>query len=151
MRLRGTRLYAATARNKANGQVLPRVPFCVRKRLEKVRAHDRPTRYVVLDFRQVIGLDSTALPSFDKMRQMARDQGFILVLSGLPAAMRRQFARGEIDEEEGVLRFVADFDRAAEWCEDQLCAGARSDAREKALSDYLESIIPRPSTLCKAE
>lgn len=50
--------------------------------LEQVRARARatPTRYVALDFRQVIGLDSTALLSFDKMRQLARESGFTLLL-----------------------------------------------------------------------
>lgn len=116
--------------------------------LEQVRARIRGqlTRYVVLDFHQVIGLDSTALLSFDKMRQLAREQGITLVLSGLPVTMHRQFIRGGIVEEEGVVRFAADIDRAAEWCEDQLCATVRDDAREKALARYLTSIIPGPVT-----
>lgn len=117
--------------------------------LEQVRARARrqPTRYVVLDFRQVIGLDSTALLSFDKMRQLARDYGFVLVLSGLPAPLRRQFTRGGIDEEPNVVRFASDIDRAAEWCEDQLCAvGTAEDITSRTLASYLQDIVPGEAT-----
>ncbi len=116
--------------------------------LEQVRARVRrqSTRYVVIDFRQVIGLDSTALLSFDKMRQLARDSGFILVLSGLPARLRRQFARGGIDDEPGVVRFAADIDRAAEWCEDQMCAISHVNAADRSLTGYLQDIVPGEAT-----
>lgn len=114
--------------------------------LEQVRARARatPTRYVVLDFRQVIGLDSTALLSFDKMRQLARENGFTLVLAGLSPGLRRQFSRGGIEEEAGVVRFATDLDRAAEWCEEQICAAA--DVAERSLTDYLQDIVPGEAT-----
>lgn len=112
--------------------------------LEKVRARVRatPTRYVALDFRQVIGLDSTALLSFDKMHQLGRDRGFTLVLAGLSPALRRQFDQGGIREEEDALRFAADLDRAVEWCEDQLCTLAEGDPVERTLADHLRTLIP---------
>ncbi len=115
--------------------------------LEQVRARARatPTRYVALDFRQVIGLDSTALLSFDKMRQLARESGFTLLLSGLSPGLRRQFSRGGIEAEANVVRFAADLDRAAEWCEDQLCATGAADA-ERPLASYLQDIVPGEAT-----
>ncbi len=115
--------------------------------LEQVRARTRrhPTRYVVLDFRQVIGFDSTALLSFDKMRQLARENGFTLVLAALSPGLRRQFSRGGIETEAGVVRFAADLDRAAEWCEDQICA-AGTDVLDRTLADYLHDIVPGEAT-----
>ena len=116
--------------------------------LEQVRdqTHRQPTRYIVLDFHQVIGLDSTALLSFDKMRQLARSRGQMLVLSGLSERLRRQFTRGGIDEEPGVIRFAANIDRAAEWYEDQLCAANAVKAPERNLTGYLQDIVPGEAT-----
>lgn len=116
--------------------------------LEQVRARvqGQITRYVVLDFRQVIGLDSTALLSFDKMRHLARDQGFTLVLSGLSPELRQQFARGGIGEEAGVVRFTTDIDRAAEWCEDQICVADNVNIAIRTLAGFLQEIIPGNTT-----
>lgn len=116
--------------------------------LEKVRTrvHDYPTRYVALDFHQVNGLDSTALLSFDKMRQLGRDRGFHLILAGLSAELRERFTRGGVGEEPGVLSFAADLDRAAEWCEDQLCLIQGIEDAERMLVDYLQAIIPGEAT-----
>lgn len=115
--------------------------------LEQVRSRVRqtPTRFVVLDFQQVIGLDSTGLLSFNKIRQLARDHGFTLILAGLPPALREQFDRGGLVEEPGVLSFTADFDRAVEWCEDQIC-GAEAAPGDRHLVDYLQAIVPGEAT-----
>ena len=116
--------------------------------LDQVRARVRqtPTRYVVMDFRQVIGLDSTALLSFDKMVQLGREQGFTVVLSGLADKMRRQFERGGLPEEPGALRYVPDLDRAAEWCEDQLCSTRPDEWEARTLLSYLLAIVDGPAT-----
>jgi len=111
----------------------------------RARARQVDTQYVVLDFRQVIGLDSTALLSFDKMRQLARDSGFVLVVAGLSPALREQFATGGLREETGVLRFAPDLDRAAEWIEDQVCLAAEM-AGQGTLDDSLQAIVPGAAT-----
>ncbi len=114
--------------------------------LEQVRARVRntPTRFVVLDFHQVTGLDSTALLSFDKMRELALDQGLTLLLAGLSPALRRQFDRGGLVDALPVC-FMPDLDRAAEWCEDQLCLAAAAFG-ERPLDDYLQAIVPGEAT-----
>jgi sulfate permease, SulP family len=116
--------------------------------LEKVREriHQMTTRYIVLDFERVIGLDSTALLSFDKMRQLGKAYEFTLVLAGLSPHLREQFERGGILEEPGTVRFAIDIDRAAEWCEDQLCAIVGDEDRERSLVDFLQAIIPGEPT-----
>ena len=115
--------------------------------LEAVRSRVRQTetRHVVLDFRQVIGLDSTALLSFDKMRQLAYDNGFSLTFAGLRPALREQFAQGGLREASGALRFTADLDHAAEWVEDQLCLMVEG-LDERPLNDYLQAILPGEAT-----
>lgn len=112
--------------------------------LEQVRARVRQTttRHVLIDFGQVIGLDSTALLSFSKMRQLAHDDGFTLVLSGLSPALAQQFQRGGLSAEPGVLKFAGDLDHAVEWSEDELCQSALGDAAPRALVDYLRLFAP---------
>ncbi len=112
----------------------------VRERAQRVKTH-----YVVLDFSHVIGLDSTGLLSFDKMRQLARDSGFVLMVAGLSPALRGQFATGGLREEAGVLRFAPDSDRAAEWIEDQICLAAEVSG-QWTLDDYLQAIVPGEAT-----
>lgn len=115
---------------------------------ERVRARVRrtPTRYVAIDFRQVIGLDSTALLSFDKMQNLARRHEFTLVLAGLSPKLRRQFEQGGLaDRGAGHLRFASDIDHAAEWCEDQFCA-ANTEQADRVLVDYLLAIRPGAAT-----
>lgn len=63
--------------------------------LERIRerasdAGEPPMRYLVLDFRRVSGVDSSAVLSFRKAVQLARAQGFELVLTAVPAQVRRQ-------------------------------------------------------------
>ena len=96
-------------------------------------------RYIVLDFRHVDGLDSSAVLSFAKMRKLAEAQALTLVFTELPSNVRKQLERGGcIDppapardpEGEGsaaVLVFP-DLDRGLEWCEDQILT-TNSDSR----------------------
>ena len=115
--------------------------------LEAVRArvHRTTTHHVVLDFRQVIGLDSTALLSFEKLRQLARDGDFSLTFAGLPPTLREQFNQGRLGEGTDGVRFAPNLDRAAEWVEDQLCLMAES-SDERPLDASLQTLVPGPAT-----
>jgi SulP family sulfate permease len=92
--------------------------------LEQIRARvtdpaEPEVRYILLDFRRVTGLDSSAVISFVKGRQLAESQGITLLLANLSDATRHQFERGGLSEGEAV-RFVPDLDHGLEWCENQL-------------------------------
>ncbi len=92
--------------------------------LEQIRARvTDPTQpqvlYLLLEFRRVTGLDSSAVISFVKVRQLAEAQGINLLLANLSEEARHQFERGGLSEGEGV-RFVPDLDHGLEWCENQL-------------------------------
>lgn len=112
--------------------------------LERVRERIRraPARHVLIDFRQAIGLDSTALLSFIKMQQLAHDSGFVLVLSGLSPALMKQFNRGGLSAEPGILQFADDLDHAVEWSEDELCRSAADDTLPRTLAAYLMALAP---------
>ncbi|GAB4351251.1 MAG: SulP family inorganic anion transporter [Cyanophyceae cyanobacterium] len=90
----------------------------VRQRLE-----GNPIEVVVLDFRMVNGLDSSALMSFVKLRRLAANNGFRLAFSQVrPADLERLQQRGCISDDDWVCRGFPELNRALEWCEDALLA-----------------------------
>jgi hypothetical protein len=79
-------------------------------------------RFVVLDFAQVTGLDSTGLRSAAKMCRPARAQRLTFVLTGLSGGVGAQFTRSGFGEQSGVPRIFADPDHGLEWCESEIIA-----------------------------
>jgi SulP family sulfate permease len=74
-------------------------------------------RYLLLDFEQVAGIDSTALTSFGRLGQYAAEHDIEIALSGLDEALARQFDR---EPALASLRRAADLDHGLEWCEERL-------------------------------
>ena len=88
-------------------------------------------RYLLLDFRLVSGIDSSALLGFVKMRKLAESQGAGLVFVHTSPEIRSQLESNGIRDGEGVVvRWFPELDRAVEWCEDQILL-ARSIALEE--------------------
>lgn len=74
-------------------------------------------RFLVLDFRLVSGLDSSAVLSFLKLKQLIQARSLTLVLTSLSASIHQQFQR------EGVLTEAQVFptlDEGVTWCENQV-------------------------------
>jgi sulfate permease, SulP family len=84
-------------------------------------ADRRTLDFLVLDFRRVTGVDSSAVLSFVRAHRLAEGQGFTLALATLPERLRRQLERGGFAPRElpGLLEFP-DLDRAVQWWEDGL-------------------------------
>jgi SulP family sulfate permease len=105
---------------------------------------------VILDFRNVTGIDATAALSFAKLLDLTDRAGVRLVITGLAAAPWGQLERGGLhdrgpddDSATGVHRF-ADLDRGLEWCEERVLASAT--AGTPATSGLL-TLIPDPVEL----
>jgi SulP family sulfate permease len=113
---------------------------------ERVRARARrasaPVRYLLLDFEQVTGLDSTALLSFSRLLQWARENEIRLIMSGLTTRARNQLRKGGFIEQTEGLRLFADMDRGIEWCEDQIVARAPAAGSPASLQGQLLTILP---------
>ncbi len=77
-------------------------------------------RYLILDFRRVTGLDSSAVMSFVKGRQLAEAQNIVLVFTHLPEAVRRRFEVDGLAANDSTVRFFPDLDRGLEWCEEEV-------------------------------
>jgi sulfate permease, SulP family len=108
-------------------------------RLVETRSDAQPQlSYVLLDFRRVTGVDSSATFSLVKLARLASRRGATLVLTGLDEHTRTPLARGGLAVGDGeVTREFADLDHGLEWCEDQLIA-----AREGAGPNAAGQVAP---------
>ncbi|MGD1859699.1 MAG: SulP family inorganic anion transporter [Leptolyngbyaceae cyanobacterium] len=80
-----------------------------------------PLRYVIIDFRQVTGLDSSAVLTFNKILKLAQRQDFILVLTNLLPVCEKALERGRgLDFDSDRCQVLPDLDRGLEWCEQQI-------------------------------
>ena len=76
----------------------------------------KPLRVLVLDFRYVNGMDSSAALSLVKLRQIIEERKMQLVFTSLQFEMERILRReGCIDDK--VVLVQKDLDEALEWCE----------------------------------
>ena len=87
------------------------------------------TRYLILDFARVDGIDAAGLASFTRLQKLTRDAGVTLVFSELAPEIRRRLelasdgAAAGSHGADNILQSHADLDRALEWCEERLLRG----------------------------
>ncbi|HEX6302870.1 MAG TPA: SulP family inorganic anion transporter [Anaerolineales bacterium] len=114
---------------------------------ERVRQRVRepgpnPLQYIVLDFRQVTGVDSTALRSFTKLARLAGDKNIHLVLTGFSPQIHEQFSKEDILEGSESVHVFPDLDRGLEWSENQLLQAAGVAGDDMTLRKQLQEILP---------
>jgi SulP family sulfate permease len=79
--------------------------------------------FVVLDFRQVVLLDSSAVFSITRMKQLAESQKIQMVWTNLSAAIQRLLEKGGlIDERDNSFIILPTLDHGLEWCENRILA-----------------------------
>jgi len=90
----------------------------ITSRIKDSHAHEvHPLRVLVLDFRYVNGMDSSAALSLVKLRQIIDERKMQLVFTELQPDMERILRReGCITDDQVVLAFK-DLDAALDWCE----------------------------------
>jgi SulP family sulfate permease len=112
-----------------------------------------PPHFIVLDFRLVTGLDSSAAFSFAKMKQMAEAHNTTLVFTHLPPKIRRQLEKTVLqNKDQGTWRVFPDLDHGIEWCEKQMIDIFESvgfGAKPKTLMKLLERTLPSPDSIAK--
>jgi SulP family sulfate permease len=95
---------------------------------ERIRHVSLPRlRALILDFRRVSGIDSSAVLAFMKAEQLAEAEGFDLLLTGVAPRMRRQLEQGGLTEDSGRLAYLEDLDRGLQRCEEKLLEDARME------------------------
>lgn len=86
-----------------------------------------PLQFLVLDFRRVNGLDSSAVLSFVKLRQILQPEQVQLVLTGLSSHLEQQLVRGgalTIPASPNCHQFIS-LDQGMEWCEEEILQQSR--------------------------
>jgi SulP family sulfate permease len=108
--------------------------------LDEVRAALKQTRFVVLDFRLVHGVDGSSTVALKKLRTLCADAKITLVFSGMSTSVESVLRLGGVEADSSTLRTFPDIDHALEWCEDQVIAAAlpRSEL-EAALAGVLSA------------
>jgi SulP family sulfate permease len=97
--------------------------------------------YLLLDFRLVAGLDSSATWSFARLQELAERESVSIAYAGLRDAVRAQLTRAGLALDDGdAARTFPDLDRALEWCESQLLASEGA----------LEDVVPLSRSLTQA-
>jgi len=90
-----------------------------------MKAEPVPLRYLVLDFRHVNGIDSSAVASFRRLRQMADNNGAKVVLTEVPNDVRTALERSLVTREgDDVFRIFPDLDHGLERCENEIIASS---------------------------
>ncbi|RWX46578.1 sulfate permease, SulP family [Candidatus Electrothrix aarhusensis] len=79
-----------------------------------------PLRYLIIDFRRVTGVDSSAAFCFTRILYLADSLHFTVILSSLSPQLKQQMLHNGIRPNEKSLNFASDLDRALSWCEDAL-------------------------------
>ncbi len=88
----------------------------IRVRLEN-SANSKPPRFIILDFRLVSGLDSSAAFSFAKIKKLVKDWEIVLVFTHLSAEIQKQLKKDLPGES---FYYFPDMDRGIEWCENEM-------------------------------
>ena len=78
-------------------------------------------KYVILDFSQVIGVDSSATLNFEKLTQRLSERSIYLITTSLKAEVLDILQRGGLDlDGNSFLIQHADLDQGMEWCENYI-------------------------------
>lgn len=100
-------------------------------------------KFLVFDFRQVTGIDTTAMLSFTRMRQLAHEKGIALVLADMSPQVKSIFEiEGFTNSEGDQVHSFDDADHALEWCEDQLLTDTelKDVPSQSGVEDHLEHL-----------
>ncbi len=90
-----------------------------RRIVERISTGEAPIRYVVIGFRSVTGMDSSAALTFERLVSLAEKNGFDVMFADLPEVIAEQLA---VALQSARARSVADVDRAVEQAENALIA-----------------------------
>jgi SulP family sulfate permease len=106
-------------------------------------------RFVVLDFRLVSNIDSSALNSFEKLKQLSRAKRANVVFSNLNSCIRQQMQHIDyFGGDDTVCRDFPDLDHALELCEDSILEMEKAaDMVPLSLSEQLRESFSNKETV----
>lgn len=118
----------------------------------RVRLNDptRPAlRYVLIDFRQLTGIDSSAMYSFRRLHMIAGQNGFKVLLTDLAPRFQDRLRMQELLRADGIFEAFVDMDRGLEWYENQVlaAAGPARSRSSQSIVQRLSAHLDDPSTV----
>lgn len=114
--------------------------------LDQIRARlqdpgGTPLQFLVLDFRRVPGLDSSAISSFLRLVQLTRAQHIETLFTEVAPSIQNQLKRGGVEH----IRYFKTLDAGVEWCENVILTQNHSplDIISYSLQAQLMEFLPR--------
>jgi len=110
---------------------------------------NKHVRYVVLDFSQVIGVDSSATLNFEKLAQRLAERKLYLITAKLRPELLAILRRGGLDLDSNTfLSQHEELDRALEWCENDILASQATQAMtRRGIFERMADALPRSKRL----
>jgi SulP family sulfate permease len=104
--------------------------------------------FIVLDFHAVHGLDSSAVSSFTRMRQLAETYDVHLALTQVSPAILKQMNRGDFKADDHV-HFFPTLDHGMEWCENMLLRRFEASTQfiQTSIKSQLRGVFPKPDLI----
>jgi sulfate permease, SulP family len=96
-------------------------------------------RFLLFDFRLVVGIDSSATHSFTQIKDAADDKGVQLVLVNLTPELRRAFQAIRVRTDNVIV--ASDLDHAIESCEEAIIEAHRPDEAGFSLHTWLAGAL----------
>lgn len=105
--------------------------------------------FIVLDFRQVSGVDSTALLRFERMVQLGKQYSFSVIITEPSTETSRQLETSGFCDNDDFACLFPNLDHGIEWCENKLLeeAGEDPDGLVLPMLDQLAAILPEATNL----
>jgi SulP family sulfate permease len=103
-------------------------------------------RFVVMDFRRVTGIDSSAVFSLSKVHQLARKLGFTLIMTHVAPEIQKQLVLGGLQAKDfPSFRLFPDLDHGLEWCENLLLSSwtVHPEGEPGTLHAQLQDLWPK--------
>lgn len=100
-------------------------------------------KYLIIDFQHVTALDSSAVFSFVRLKQIAEAHEFHLLLTDLTPSDRTKLQRAGVLEPEEQVNFFQSMDHGMEWCENKLLAdeGSSTIIRAGSMHSQLKRLF----------
>ena len=119
----------------------------VRGRIEDTK--QTPLQFLILDFAKVSGLDSTAMLSFSKMKQVLQDRSISILVTSPSVEILNQLKKGAfISEAADTAKAFPDLDHGLEWVENKIL-NTTGIPQEQTLSlrDLFHQLLPEETHL----
>lgn len=110
----------------------------VQKRIEDQTQNK--INFLIFDFRQVTGIDSSTINSFNKLHIMAENNGFQVLFCNLNKTTMKQFeVENLLPDAKNIFLHFNDLDHGLEWCEENIFNQVGDHSPEKLYSQIQDS------------